>query len=145
MDEYNRALQNWCSVEDESKHEFTITEKDILEEKQKKLKRKTESTKRLSQSEGDLKKFAALPPIGSGKSRARSGRENPKDRGCAQPAPVPPKPFLLHFSVSAQTLETGDVRFDRDVLALSSSIMRWVHEAWRDALANIKQHTSRGV
>ena len=124
MDEYNVKFQEWTAFQEEQKHTFTITEKDIAEEMTKKSRNKdtNEAMKTFSKSEGDLKKFTALPPIGSGKTRkrARSGNENTKTKV----APVAPRPFLIHFSVTAQTLEAGDVHIDRDMLALTSAMMR---------------------
>lgn len=122
MDEYNMKLQEWLTRQEEQKHLFTITEKDIAEEAMKKRNSKDEAMRRLSKSEGDLKKFTALPPIGSGraKNRARSGNENVKS--CQ--VPVVPKTFLLHLSVTARTLEAGDVQIDRDMLAITSALMR---------------------
>ena len=122
MDVYNVRLQEWLALEEERKHTFTITEKDIAEETRKKSRTKDEAMKRLSKSEGDLKKFAALPPIGSGKAknRARSGNQNVK----SSQVPVAPRPSLLHFSITAQTLEAGDVQIDRDMLAITSALMR---------------------
>ena len=121
-DMYNARLQQWLVLQEEQKHLFTITEKDIAEEAKKKSKVIDEAMKRLSKSEGDLKKFAALPPIGSGKvrNRARSGNERPK----SNEVPVAPKPSLLHLSITAQTLEAGDVQIDRDMLAITSALMR---------------------
>jgi hypothetical protein len=122
IDVYNMKLQEWSALQEEQRHTFTITEKDIAEETMKKSARKDEAMKRLSKSEGDLKKFTALPPIGSGKARnrARSGNENVK----SSQVPVAPKPFSLHLSVTAQTLEAGDVQIDRDMLAITSALMR---------------------
>ncbi|XP_028409059.1 cilia- and flagella-associated protein 65-like [Dendronephthya gigantea] len=122
MDEYNKKLQEWLAYQEEQKHLFTITEKDIAEEAMKKTKSKDEAMGRLSKSEGDLKKFVALPPIGSGKARnrARSGNENVK----SPQVPVAPKTSLLHLSVTARTLEAGDVQIDRNMLAITSALMR---------------------
>ena len=122
MDVYNVKLQEYSALQEERKHTFTITEKDIAEEAMKKSKTKDDAMKRLSKSEGDLKKFAALPPIGSGKAknRARSGNQNAK----SIQSPVAPRPFLLHLSVTAQTLEAGDVHIDRDMLAITSALLR---------------------
>ena len=122
MDEYNVRLQEWSNLQEELKHTFTITEKDIAEETVKKSKSKNEAMRRLSKSEGDLKKFAALPPIGSGKAknRARSGNEKTK----LNEVPSEPRPFLLHLSLTAQTLEAGDVHIDRDMLTITSALMR---------------------
>ena len=119
---YNAKLEEWLVLQEERKHTFTITEKDIAEEAMKKSKAKDETMKRLSTSEGDLKRFSALPPIGSGKARnrARSGNEKVK----SVEVPVAPKPFLLHLSITAQTLEAGDVQIDRDMLAITSALMR---------------------
>ena len=119
---YNAKLEEWLVLQEERKHTFTITEKDIAEEAMKKSKAKDETMKRLSNSEGDLKRFSALPPIGSGKARnrARSGNEKVK----SVEVPVAPKPFLLHLSITAQTLEAGDVQIDRDMLAITSALMR---------------------
>ena len=122
MNVYNIKLQEWLALQEERKHTFTITEKDIAEETMKKSKTKDEAMSRLSKSDGDLKKFAALPPIGSGKARnrARSGNQNVK----LSQSPVAPKPSLLHLSITAQTLEAGDVQIDRDRLAITSALLR---------------------
>lgn len=122
MDRYNVKLQEWSALQEEQKHTFTITEKDVALEARQKPPRKDEAMKRLSTSEGDLKKFTTLPPIGSGKAkhRARSANESAE----STPIPVAPKPFLLHLSITAQTLEAGDVKIGRDMLSITSALIR---------------------
>ena len=124
MDEYNRKLQKWYKVQEEKKHTFTITEKDIVEERQRKGKVTTDKMQHLSKSEGDLKKFTALPPIGSGKRRRRPRSGNDTMEENLGLGIVPPEPFMVHLGVAGKTLEVGDVHFNRDVLTLTSSEMR---------------------
>ena len=119
MDTYNTKIQEWTDVQEERKHTFTITEKDLEETTKKQGKTQNELSKG---SEGDLKKFFALPPIGSSRrtDRARSGNENVKP----SPVPVAPSSFLLHLSVTAQTLEIEDAVFDKDILDITTALMR---------------------
>ena len=99
MAKYNKELLQWHQKEEDKKVHFTITESDIDKAKTRpgsgptKLK-SIEASKRINRSESDLRKYDALPPIGTASNDASiSDATHPK----------PPDTFSVHMSVTART------------------------------------------
>ena len=65
MSEYNQHLIEWTNMKEEKQYTFTITEEDLQRPHSgphlKSIKHPSQS---MSHSEGDLRKYQALPPIG---------------------------------------------------------------------------------
>ena len=107
MAEYNQKMIDWTNRQEEKQYTFTITEADVKAEKKPdkrphsgpRLASLTKSQQAFSKSEGDLRKYNALPPIGSpGKGGRRKANGEQTD-----PQPTPPEAFLLHLGVTART------------------------------------------
>lgn len=117
MAEFNQRLIDWTNKQEEKQYTFTITEEDINREKSAKTRPRSgqrlrsidSNTQALSKSDGDLRKYNALPPIGSAgkrdernssKKRSRKSREEEQQ---TPPQPSPPESFWLHLGVTART------------------------------------------
>lgn len=108
MADYNRRLIDWANKQEEKQYTFTITETDLKTAGKKADKRPqsgprltslTKSQQTVSRSEGDLRKYHALPPIGTPEKKSKEktkGKQTP-------PQPIPPEAFLLHLGVTART------------------------------------------
>ena len=102
MAKYNKELLDWHHRQEERKLHFTITESDLDTTQNRpgsgptKLK-SIENFKKLHRSESDLRKYGALPPIGSEKSSSKNAITE------ADPQPIPPKSFIVHLGVTAKT------------------------------------------
>jgi len=108
MSEYNQHLIEWTNMKEEKQYTFTITEEDLQRPHSgphlKSIKHPSQS---MSHSEGDLRKYQALPPIGSPKEIKRKTKNS---SFCQEgpPQPVPPASFLLHLGVTARTHPIGE-------------------------------------
>ena len=108
MAEYNQRLIDWTNMKEEKQYTFTITEDDSKRPQSgPHLKSISHPSRGKSQSEGDLRKYRALPPIGSPREtkRKKSGRSS---RPETPPQPVPPESFLLHLGITARTHAIGE-------------------------------------
>lgn len=108
MSEYNQRLIEWTSMKEEKQYTFTITEDDLKRPHSgPHLKSIKYPGRSLSYSEGDLRKYQTLPPIGSPKEGQRKTKNN-ASRQETPPQPVPPESFLLHLGVTARTHPIGE-------------------------------------
>lgn len=108
MAEYNQLLIDWTNMKEEKQYTFTITEDNIKRPHSgPHLKSISHPHQPVSHSEGDLKKYQALPPIGSPKETKRKKTSN-YDRQETPPQPVPPDSFLLHLGITARTHAIGE-------------------------------------
>ena len=65
MSEYNQRLIEWTNMKEEKQYTFTITEEDLQRlHSGPHLKSIKHPSQSMSHSEGDLRKYQALPPIG---------------------------------------------------------------------------------
>lgn len=65
MSEYNQRLIEWTNMKEEKQYTFTITEDDLQRPHSgPHLKSIKHPSRSMSYSEGDLRKYQALPPIG---------------------------------------------------------------------------------
>ena len=65
MAEYNHKLICWTNMKEEKQYTFTITENDLKRPSSgPQLKSIKQPNRSISHSEGDLRKYQALPPIG---------------------------------------------------------------------------------
>jgi len=65
MAEYNQRLIDWTNMKEEKQYTFTITEDDIKRPNSgPHLKSIKHPSRSMSHSEGDLRKYQTLPPIG---------------------------------------------------------------------------------
>lgn len=103
MAEYNQQLIDWTNMKEEKQYTFTITEDGLRRPHSgphlKSIKHPSQS---MSHSEGHLRKYRALPPIGSPKEVKRKTK-NSATRQETPPPPIPPESFLLHLGVTART------------------------------------------
>ena len=108
MAEYNQLLIDWTNMKEEKQYTFTITEDNIKRPHSgPHLKSISHPHQPVSHSEGDLKKYQALPPIGSPKETKRKKTSN-YDQQETSPQPVPPESFLLHLGITARTHAIGE-------------------------------------
>lgn len=64
MAEYNNRLIDWTNMKEEKQYTFTITENDLKRPSSgPQLKSIKQPNRSISHSEGDLRKYQALPPI----------------------------------------------------------------------------------
>ncbi len=106
MKKYNKKLLDWHNRQEEKKTLFTLTESDIERENStkrpgsgpQKLKSLEKSSK-IHRSESDLRKYEALPPIGSDKNQASDSNVGKE----TDPQPQPPESFIVHLGVTART------------------------------------------
>ncbi|CAH3197012.1 unnamed protein product, partial [Porites evermanni] len=121
MAEYNHKLICWTNMKEEKQYTFTITENDLKRPSSgPQLKSIKQPNRSISYSEGDLRKYQALPPIGSPRETTRKKRGT-ATRQETPPPPVPPETFLLHLGVTARTHSIGE--FNRK---FSSSVDNFV-------------------
>ncbi|KAL9957579.1 hypothetical protein ACROYT_G034498 [Oculina patagonica] len=107
MAEYNERLIDWTNMKEEKQYTFTITEDDLKRPQSgPHLKSISHPSRSMSHSEGDLRKYQALPPIGSPKETKRK-KTSRSSRQETPPQPVPPESFLLHLGVTAKTHAIG--------------------------------------
>ncbi|GAA6072785.1 cilia- and flagella-associated protein 65 isoform X3 [Tachysurus ichikawai] len=97
---YQRDLQQWEEGEERKKHEFTITEKDLI---QTKIQDKTTQGGNAAQQKNSTKtrKFKALPPIRSNSDTVKAEKKAQEEIGLRRPEP--PRPTLLHLGVTARS------------------------------------------
>lgn len=108
MSEYNQSLIEWTNMKEEKQYTFTITEEDLQRPHSgPHLKSIEHPSQSMSHSEGDLRKYQALPPIGSPKEIKQKAKNS---SFCQEgpPQPVPPASFLLHLGVTARTHPIGE-------------------------------------
>lgn len=114
MADFNQRLIDWTNKQEERQFTFTITEDDMKTDKKNKrpksgqrLKSLEQGTNSTSKSEGDLKKYNTLPPIGSAekqdKTSAKKKTKKAKSEEELHPQPTPPESFWLHLGVCART------------------------------------------
>ncbi|KAJ7389222.1 hypothetical protein OS493_032690 [Desmophyllum pertusum] len=109
MAEYNQRLIDWTNMKEEKQYTFTITEDDLKRPHSgPHLKSINHPNRSMSNSEGDLRKYQALPPIGSPKETKRKKTSNSSSRQETPPQPVPPESFLLHLGITARTHAIGE-------------------------------------
>ncbi|KAM7444065.1 hypothetical protein ABFA07_007249 [Porites harrisoni] len=121
MAAYNHKLICWTNMKEEKQYTFTITESDLKRPSSgPQLKSIKQPNRSISHSEGDLRKYQALPPIGSPNETTRKKRGT-STRQETPPPPVPPETFLLHLGVTARTHSIGE--FNRK---FSSSVDNFV-------------------
>lgn len=108
MADYNERLIDWTNMKEEKEYTFTITEGDLKRPHSgphlKSIKHPSRSE---SYSEGDLRKYRTLPPIGSPKETKRKTKSG-ASRQETPPPPVLPESFLLHLGVTARTHSIGE-------------------------------------
>ncbi|PFX25001.1 Coiled-coil domain-containing protein 108 [Stylophora pistillata] len=108
MAEYNQLLIDWTNMKEEKQYTFTITEDDMKRPHSgPHLKSISHPHPSVSHSEGDLRKYQALPPIGSPKETKRK-KNRSSGRLETPPQPVPPESFLLHLGITARTHAIGE-------------------------------------
>lgn len=108
MAKYNQRLIDWTNMKEEKQYTFTITEDDLKRPNSgPQLKSIKHPSRSISHSEGDLRKYQALPPIGSPKETKRK-KKGSAVRQETPPPPVPPESFLLHLGVTARTHSIGE-------------------------------------
>ncbi|MCJ8732733.1 hypothetical protein PDJAM_G00214590 [Pangasius djambal] len=103
---YQLDLQQWEEEKEREKHEFTITEKGLIQTnlRNKPTQGGTAAQKKAST---ETRKFKALPPIRSssdaalGEPTASAGKKAQEEMGKRQPEP--PRPKLLHLGVTARS------------------------------------------
>lgn len=108
MAEYNQRLIDWTNMKEEKQYTFTITEDDLKRPQSgPHLKSISHPSRAMSHSEGDLRKYQALPPIGSPRETKRK-KTSRSSRQETPPQPVPPESFLLHLGITARTHAIGE-------------------------------------
>lgn len=110
MSRFNQKFIEWSNKQEEKRYTFTITEADLQADRRphssgNNVKKPSSGNKsNHSKSEGNLRKFQALPPIGSNdkkESKKKSKKRFTEEDDTQQP--VPPETFLLHLGVVART------------------------------------------
>ena len=111
MAKFNHKFIEWSNKQEEKNYTFTITEADVSASRPRSGGSNPKTVNGVnksnqSRSEGDLRKYQALPPIGSidkketnKKNKTRGG----EDMEALSKQPVPPESFLLHLGVAART------------------------------------------
>ncbi|XP_053352888.1 cilia- and flagella-associated protein 65 [Clarias gariepinus] len=103
---YQMDLQQWKEEKEREKHEFTITEKDLIQTNSRK-KNTQRGTAAQKKSSTENRKFKMLPPIssnsGSGLGGPNSRAENKAQGDVRVRQPQPPRPKLLHLGVTARS------------------------------------------
>lgn len=114
MADFNQRLIEWTNKHEERQFTFTITDDDIKTDKKSKrprsgqrLRSLEQGTNSKSQSEGDLRKYNALPPIGSAEKRDKTSAKKKMKKAASEeelpPQPTPPESFWLHLGVTSRT------------------------------------------
>ncbi|KAI4873066.1 hypothetical protein NFI96_025495 [Prochilodus magdalenae] len=101
--QYHKDLQQWEGEKEREKHEFTITEKDLVKTN---LQSKPTQVCTVEQKPpSETQKYKTLPPIRSSSSEvvheASSARPSRMQSNVQQPEP--PRPVLLHLGVTARS------------------------------------------
>ena len=103
MAQFNQRLIEWTNMKEEKQYTFTITDEDVKRPRSgpqlKSISRPKQST---HSSEGNLRKYHALPPIGSSKKPQKKKASSASQQGTPSP-PIPPEPSLLHLRITART------------------------------------------
>ncbi|XP_061578921.1 cilia- and flagella-associated protein 65 [Cololabis saira] len=111
LDRYHNTLRNWEEAQERQENEFIITDKNVPE--RQKVSTDKEPLASPAKKGPPLRKYKTLPPISAscgwepvGSLHAKQRKaEHQLHRGKAKVwrRPDPPKPALLHLSVSART------------------------------------------
>jgi hypothetical protein len=143
---YCDELSKWEEQQEENKHLFTLTDKNLHRSEGRPQTMPTTGTppkmRSSYYSEVDIKKYQALPPIRSQTANSTSEefyedwkKKDMSTRSKARPrarrrveakCPVPPEPYILHLGVVARTHSIADcVRFvsTKDSITLDSHIL----------------------
>ncbi|EDO41418.1 predicted protein, partial [Nematostella vectensis] len=98
---FNERLIKWTNEQEERQYTFTITEADVTRPRSgPRLRSLDSSNTPHSKSESDLRRYQALPPIGS---QEPTNTSKQRRKSSTPPQPSPPESFWLHLGVTART------------------------------------------
>ena len=126
MSKFNQKFIEWSNKEEEKHYTFTITEADLQADHRpysggsNPKKPSSGDKSNYSRSEGDLRKYQALPPIGANerKDTKRKSKSRVTEDDSFSQQPIPPETFLLHLGIIARTHSINEFQssFPQDLL-----------------------------